>query len=419
MRKSRLLIGALVTGSLAVASPAAVPAQSLTDAECQGVRRTIAGHAQVSDGVRRLLGASSPPAGSLWPATAPPTATPRADVIRARIAQIPGARQQLQDQRVAAMVKFDVSRAMHAQVEIENLDREKTALEAELAGLPATAPVSPPVAASPVSPEVDRVRCTDVTVMHDRVVKIRQQELGAREGQIGAIPLLALKGTGADQTARELGSQFAPWPTAAGQIGLLDQDGDGRIDGFVDVPANGIFRLYRHGSDGTLTVQTFVGASSPRGYGETTRRLDETILRQSGQSLADLLSRRPAGPVHVVGETAEFSPSFSGYLMGNFADASRRDSAARTREFPNLRGEPVRVMDVIAPTSSGLSVRQLVVLPRPNEQELWEETTTDVRTTSSIHADVETKISRETRTVAGAVVGTRSTAAPIRFRLDR
>ena len=76
-------------------------------------------------------------------------------------------------------------------------------------------------------------------------------------------------------------------------------------------------------------------------------------------------------------------------------------------------------MDVIAPTAGGLSVRQLVVLPKPNDQELWEETTTHVRTTSSWEADVETTISRETRTVGGAVVGTRSTAAPIRFRLNR
>src|SRR5205085_3223932 len=106
-----------------------------------------------------------------------------------------------------------------------------------------------------------------------------------------------------------------------------------------------------------------------QGYSETTRRLDETIVRQSGQSIADLLSKRPAGPVHVVGETADFNQAFNGYLAGNFADASRRESAARTREFPNLRGERVRVMDVIAPTSSGLSVRQLVVLPRPHDQE--------------------------------------------------
>jgi hypothetical protein len=420
MRKRNLLMGALVTGSLVLAGAAAAQTRPLTDAECQGLRRTMAGHAQVSDGVRRLLGASSSSAGGMWPATGQTTTNGRADAIRARLGHIPGARVQLQEQRVAAVMKFDVSRAMHVQVELENLDQEKADLEKELAGLPASAQAStPPLSASPAWPDVDRVRCQDMTVMHERAIKIRQTELGAREGQVGAIPLLALKGPGSDQIARELGSQFGSWPTAARQIGLIDQDGDGRIDGFVDVPAEGIFRLYRHGSDGTLTVQIFLAATSPRGYSETTRRLDETIVRQAEQGIPDLLSRRPAGPVHIVGETAAFSQAFSVYLAGNFADAARRDSAARTREFHNLRGELVRVMDVIAPTSGGLSVRQLIVLPKPNDQELWEETTTHVRTTSSFQTDVETTISRETRTVGGAVVGTRSTAAPIRFRLDR
>jgi len=421
MRKRNLLMGALVTGSLVLAGTAATQTRPLTDAECQGLRRTMAGHAELSDGVRRLLGvSSSPAAGVTWPTTGATTTNARADAIRARLGQIPGAREQLQAQRAAALVRFEPSRSMHAQVEIENLDQEKANLEKELAGLPAGAPASTaPVSASPAWPDVDRVRCQDMTVMHERAIKIRQKELGAREGQVGAIPLLALKGPGADQIARELGSQFASWPTAAGQIGLLDQDGDGRLDGFVDVPAEGVFRLYRSGSDGTLTVQTFLTATSAPGYSETTRRLDETLVRQAGQGIPDLLSRRPAGPVHVVGETAEFGQAFSGYLTGNFADASRRDGAARTQEFPNLRGEPVRVIDVIAPTSGGLSVRQLIVLPKPGDQELWEETTTQVRTTSSFQADVETTISRETRTVGGAVVGTRSTAAPIRFRLDR
>ena len=76
-------------------------------------------------------------------------------------------------------------------------------------------------------------------------------------------------------------------------------------------------------------------------------------------------------------------------------------------------------MDVIAPTAGGLSVRQLVVLPKPNDQELWEETTIHVRTTPSGQTEVETTMSQETRTVGGAVVGTRLIAAPMRFRLDR
>jgi hypothetical protein len=145
----------------------------------------------------------------------------------------------------------------------------------------------------------------------------------------------------------------------------------------------------------------------------------QAIVRQAGTSLADLLSRRPAGPVRVVGETAEFRQAFSAYLTGNFADPSRRESAVRTREFQNLRGEPVRTMEVITPMSSGLALRQLVVLPRPNEQELWEEMTTRVTVTSSHQADVEAMVSRETRTIGGDVVGARSTAGLLRFTLER
>jgi hypothetical protein len=311
---------------------------------------------------------------------------------------------------------------MRAQVELENLDLEKANLEKELAGLPAgpaTPAPAPPVAAAPASPDLERVRCQDLTGVHDRAIRIRQKELGAREDQAGAIPLLALKGPGSDQIARELATQFAPWPAAAGQVGLLDQDGDGRLDGFVDVPAEGTFRLYRQGADGSVTVQTYVASASSQGYGEAARRLDETSVRQTGQSLPDLLGRRPAGPIQVLGETAGFARAFGSYAAGDFAEAARRESAARTRQFQNLRGETVRVMDVIAPTAAGLSVRQLVVLARPNDQELWEETTTQVTTPSWSQADVEMTTSRETRTVGGALVGPRSTTAPVRFRLDR
>ena len=425
MRKRNALIGAVVAGVLMLAGVAGAQPRALTDSECQGLRQTIAGHAQVSDGVRRLLASAAPPAAPVAPTAAQTPPVRRADAIRARLAQFPAAREQLDGQRAAAMMKFDMSRALRVQTEIEALDSEKAGLEKELAGLPAsTPPVSTPppvpVTAAPAVLDVDRARCQDVVATHERAMKIRQKELGAREGQAGAIPLLALKGPASDQMARELAAQFAPWPTAASQIGLLDQDGDGRLDGFVDVPAEGIFRLYRQRSDGTLTVETFVaGGSTPQAYSETTRRLDEGIARQAGTSIADLLSRRPAGPMHVVGETADFSRAFSGYLTGNFADASRRESAARTRQFPNLRGQPVRAMEVITPMSGGLALRQVVVLPGPSGQELWEEMTTHIVVTSPFQTEGEMMMTRETRTTGGAVVGPRSTAAPMRFRLER
>ncbi|MDP2625969.1 MAG: hypothetical protein Q8Q58_03560, partial [Candidatus Rokubacteria bacterium] len=307
MRKRNALIGAVVAGALMLAGVADAQPRALTGSECQGLRQTIAGHAQVSDGVRRLLASSAPPAAPVAPTAAQTPPVRRADAIRNRLAQFPAAREQLDGQRAAAMMKFDLSRALRVQTEIEALDSEKAGLEKELAGLPASPPpVSTPppvpVTAAPAVLDVDRAGCQNLAATHERAMKIRQKELGAREGQAGAIPLLALKGPASDQMARELAAQFAPWPTAASQIGLLDQDGDGRLDGFVDVPAEGIFRLYRQRSDGTLTVETFVSGGSPQqAYSETTRPLDEGIARQAGTSIADLLSRRPAGPVHVVG----------------------------------------------------------------------------------------------------------------------
>jgi len=104
---------------------------------------------------------------------------------------------------------------------------------------------------------------------------------------------------------------------------------------------------------------------------------------------------------------------------GYFADPSRHDCAARTREFPDFHGEPVRTMEVITPTSGGLARRQLVVLSTPSEQELWEDMTARVTVASPCQADAETTMSRDTRTTGGGAVGTRSAAAPRRLTLER
>jgi len=59
------------------------------------------------------------------------------------------------------------------------------------------------------------------------------------------------------------------------------------------------------------------------------------------------------------------------------------------------------------------------VLAQPNDQELWEETTTMVRPASYWRTDVEVARSRETRTTSGALVGTPSASAPSKFSLER
>jgi hypothetical protein len=256
----------------------------------------------------------------------------------------------------------------------------------------------------------------------DSAMKIRRRELGAREDQTGVIPLTGLKGQTSDQIAQDLAAQFASGPAAMAQVGLLDADGDGRLEGFVDVPAPGSFRLVRQRADATVSVEVFPapGTGAAPAYGEMTRRLDEARVRQTSQSVADLLAIRQAGPARAVTQTAEFEQARAQFDAGNFADAGRIGaSAARSVEFQNFRGENVRVIEIIGPVSGGVSVRQVVVLARPNDQELWEETTTVVRPASYWRSDVELARSRETRTTAGALVGARSTSAPVKFTVER
>jgi hypothetical protein len=156
------------------------------------------------------------------------------------------------------------------------------------------------------------------------------------------------------------------------------------------------------------------------GYGEMTRRLDETSLRQAGQSLPELLATRPAGPSRALTQTTEFGPAYAQYQAANFADAARLGAAAaRSVEFQNVRGQSVRMVEIISPVAGGVSVRRAVVLGQPNDQELWEETTTIVRPISYWRTDVEVARSRETRTTAGALVGTPSVSTPSKFTLER
>ena len=252
-------------------------------------------------------------------------------------------------------------------------------------------------------------------------MKTRQRELGAREGQVGAIPLLAVQGQSPDQIARELSAQFAPWPESAAQVGLLDQDGNGRLDGFVDAPTPDTFRLYRQRADGTLSVEVFTvsGRAPAPGVGEIPRRMEETALRQGGAKLEDLLATRPAGPARTTGESAEFATAHAALLAGAFADAAKVDgAAARSREFPTYRGEAVRLIELIFPISGGVVHRRLMVMPRPSNQEQWEETTTAIRPVSFWRTDVEVTAARDTRIVGGAP-GARATTAPLRFSVER
>ena len=420
MRAITVLI-ALTLGLTHVAS-ALAQAPTISDAECQRLRQRLGEHAQLSDGVRKAVAAqaAAAPAASAPAPAATPAPTGRGDVIRARLEQIPKERQVLEDQRLAAMVKLDLTRAGQAQGQIQALDAEKIALERELTTLPAATAPAPTASAAqaPVS-DVARIRCQDMAAAVDNAVKTRRRELGAREDQAGAIPLIPMKGLTADQIGQELAAQFSPGAAASTQVGLFDPNGDTRLDGFVDVPVPGAFRLFRQKPDGTVGVEVFPTSATP-GYGEMTRRLDETTLRQTGQGLSDVLATRPAGPFRAVTQTAEFGPAYAQFQAGNFADAAKLGAAAaRSMEFQNVRGQAVRMIEIISPVAGGVSVRRTVVLAQPNDQELWEETTTILRPASMWRTDVELARSRATHTMAGALVGAPTVSAPSKFALER
>ncbi|HEV8586238.1 MAG TPA: hypothetical protein VGT02_14830 [Methylomirabilota bacterium] len=415
MTTSRTLI--LVTLTVLTAAPAAAQAP---DADCQAGRERLAGHARASDAVRKLLAgrAGTAPAAST-PAVAPGG---RAAEVRTRLAEIPRERQRAEDTRVAAMVRLDFSRAAQAQAQLEALEAERKKLERELATLPAGAG-APPAPATPAAPaagltDADRVPCRDVAATLDAAVKTRRRELGAREAQPGAIPLLPLRGQTAAAVARELAAQFAPWPDAAGQVGLLDQDGRGRIDAVVDVPAKDLFRVVRLRGDGALGVDVFAADANATGYGEAARRLEEAALRRGGRKLEDVLTARPAGPTRVVSETSEARRTLGRLSAGEFAEAAKAEPGARAVEFENLRGEIVRVLEVVSPTASGVDWRRVVVIVTPGAPESWEETTLRLKPVSFWRTDAELTIARETRG-GGAAAPQRTVTGPVSFSLER
>jgi hypothetical protein len=423
MRTCTALATALTLGACLIQAGPALAQATISDAECQNLRQRLAEHARLSEGVRRAVMAQAGAPTATTPKPSAPAVTGRAEAIRARLEQIPKERQALEEQRLAAMMKFEISRAGQIQAQIQALDGEKASLEREQAALPASPSASPAIAPSATAPDpTGRIRCQDMPAAVDSALKTRRRELGAREEQAGAIPLVALKGQTADQIGQELAAQFGSGPAAASQVGLLDADGNGRLDGFVDVPAPGVLRLFRQRADGTISVEMFPtsAAGATPGYGEMTRRLDEATARQTGLTLAELLATRPAGGVRSATQTAEFGPAYAQFQAGNFAEAARLGAAAaRSTEFQNLRGQSLRVLEIIGPASGGVSLRRTVVLAQPSDQELWEETTTIVRPTSYWRTDVEVARRRETRSTSGVLVGTPAVSAPSTFSLDR
>jgi hypothetical protein len=96
-----------------------------------------------------------------------------------------------------------------------------------------------------------------------------------------------------------------------------------------------------------------------------------------------------------------------------------RARLAQIPKYQNLRGETVRLIEVLGPVGGGVALRRAVVLPRAGDQQLREETTTIVRPVSYWRTEVEVARTRETLTTAGAPVGQRDARGPFTFTLDR
>jgi hypothetical protein len=161
MRSLTLLRTVLTLGVCVIqAGPVLAQGTTISDTECQGLRQRLAEHARLSDGVRRAVTAQAGSAPAT-PAPAPAVAAGRAEAIRARLEQIPKDRQALEEQRLGAMLKFDLSRAGQIQTQIQAVDAEKANLERDQAALPASPSASPTVTTqAPASDPTARIRWT-------------------------------------------------------------------------------------------------------------------------------------------------------------------------------------------------------------------------------------------------------------------
>ena len=415
MTSLHLTVVLLALPALAGAQPAA-----LSPAECGALRDRISEHARVSVAARRALGITTPAA----PSAAQDPAS-RAETVRARLAQIREERKRLEDEKVGALVKLDFARVARIQDQVESLEHERRTLEAELAGLEQGGRLvrTGPARVAPLAgPDLARMPCQDLPALEETALRARRKELGGAEGQVGLVPLFPLRGQTDREVATELAAQLGMGPEARQRLGLLDQDGDTQVDGFADSPASGMYRLYRQRADGSLALDLFVTGTPPPDtpYGETARRIEEALLRQTRRRVATLLPHRPVGPAKLLGETGEFA------RLRGLADSGQFDQViqagnlgARSVEFQNFRGEAVRLLEVIAGSGGVVQLRTSTILVRLDGEEQQEEAVTRFRPISFWRTDVEVDVSREVKPAAGSVAQPRSSTPTVRFTLER
>lgn len=409
------LVSLLLTG-LAGAQP-----PPLSPAECRALRDRIGEHAHVSAAARRALGITTPAA----PSAAQDPAS-RAEAIRTRLVQIKEERDRLEDEKVGAIMKLDFARVARIQERIAGLEVEGRSLEAEQAGLeqgrrqvrPGPSWMAPLPGPDPLS----GAPCRDLPGLEEAALKARRKELGGAEGQAGLVPLLPLRGQTDRELAAEVAAQLGTGPEALQRLGLLDQDGDTQVDGLLDSPASGMYRLYRQRSDGSIAIDLFLTATPPADapYGEDSRRLEEALFRQTRRALADLSPLRPVGLVRILGETREFARLRALVGSGRFDEAIQAGSlGARSVEFQNYRGETVRLLEAVAGDGRAVQFRSSTTLVKPDGAEQWEETVTRFRPVSFGRTDVEVDQSRELKPAPGGLAQPRSSVPTIRFTLER
>jgi hypothetical protein len=407
--------GAFFLGLALLGAPLAARAETpaMSPAECQALRDRLGEHLRVSAAGRRALGLVAPA-----PAAAAPATAARVETVRTRLGELREERRRMEDEQVGALLRLEFGRLGQIKERIQRIDEERRTLEAELAALEQGAAPAPSRAA-PSGPDLARAPCQDLPAMEEKVLKARRWELGGSEALAALVPLLPLRGQSEREAGVELQAQLGTGGEARQRLGLLDQDGDTRVDGFADSPGAGLYRLYRLRGDGSLAVDLFLTAppAADAPYGEAARRIEEALLRQTRRGLADLLALRPVGPVKVLGETGQYA------RLRGLADAGQFDQVlqagalgARSEEFQNYRGETVRRLGAVAGLAGAVQVRTTTVVVGQDGAELWEETVARFRPVSWWRTDVEVEQGREVK--GGPAPQPRSTTM-IRFSLER
>ena len=253
------LIAGLMAGLLQ-AVPAAAQPRPLTDTECQSLRARLAEHVKLSDGVRRAVATRAaaspapPPPSPAVASTSPQSRRPGGKSRRrdpARTSEDSVERQQAEEGVSAPSGDSSSAAPLSTRRNSRRWIRSKARLSSSWpaavaaecsrrAGVRSDPGARPGDAGPGASQRPATASAVRQQAAHDEPCESSLRELGAKEGQAGVVPLMGVQSQTAEQIARELGAQM-PSAAPGSQVGLLDVNGDGRLDGFVDVPVKDVY----------------------------------------------------------------------------------------------------------------------------------------------------------------------------------